>query len=374
MSQLRVAHVIGTLRVGGAERQFVNLMNTMSAERKLAVFISRPATGPNLYSQLDPSIRQVRSLVRKRSMFRDILALRGLLREERINVVHTHMYWANLYGVVAARLAGIKVIVTSEHGENRWKKSVHRFLERHVISAWSTVRYCVSPRILSRRRDLDGVPEEKLRLLPNGTQMPGPLNDNLFGSRDVCIGSVGRIVTQKNFGMLVDVIDRLRQRGRPVKAVIVGDGPEMPSLRDAIEKKGLGDVVSLPGMDTDVSRWYRSFDIYACTSIEEGLPVTIIEAMSYGLPVISTDVGAIAEVVRDQIDGRVVPAGNPAEFAQALEGMLDDTGWAASLGRNGRRRAESSYSIEAVARTLENAYLECLDGLDTVAEANKSIG
>jgi glycosyltransferase involved in cell wall biosynthesis len=371
MNSLRVAQVVGGLRVGGAEKQFVSLMNALSAERKLAVYVSQAAPEPNLERQLDPAVRQVRVPVRKRTFARDVLRLAAVLRDEQINVVHTHMFWANLCGVVAARLARIPVVFTSEHGENRWKNRVHRLLERYVISPLSVRRFCVSPRILERRRDLDGVPAAKLALLPNGTEIPREAKCWPDNPDEYLIGSVGRFVKQKDFGCLVDVIAALRHRGVPVRGVILGDGPEMPAIREHVDAEDLDEVISLPGMDTGVSRWYRQFDIYACSSVEEGLPVTIIEAMSYGLPVVSTDVGAIGQVVRNGIDGRIVPPGNPDAMVDALQAMIESPGQLAEIGRHAREHARAEFSIEAVAATLERAYLEALAERDHAAAVEK---
>jgi glycosyltransferase involved in cell wall biosynthesis len=374
MTEIRVAHVIGGLRVGGAEKQFVSLMNSLRAERKLAIYVSDASPQTSLEDQLDPSVRQIRVRVRKRFFARDVMRLAAVLREERINVVHTHMFWANLYGVVAARMAGIRAVFTAEHGENRWKNGFHRMLERRVISPLCIRRFCVSPKILERRRTLDRVPADKLVLLPNGTDIPREGKSWPEKRSDFLVGSIGRFVSQKDFGNLVDAICLLRERGRPVRAVILGDGPEMPAMRDRVSAHGLDEVVRLPGMDTDVSRWYRQFDIYACSSIEEGLPVTIIEAMSYGLPVVSTDVGAIGQVVRDGVDGRIVPPANAEALAAALQGLIDTPDRLPEYGQNARQRARAEYSIDAVARTLENAYRDGLRAGSDAATVGKQSG
>lgn len=374
MNGIRVAHVVGGLRVGGAEKQFVSLMNALDADRKVAIFVSGPVPQPNLEGELDPSVKQVRVTVRKRTALADVPRLARILRDEGINVVHTHMFWANLYGVIAARLAGIRVVFTSEHGENRWKTGVHRFLERYVISPLSLCRFCVSPAILERRRDLDGVPAAKLRLLPNGTEIPEHPRSASSSAPEICIGAVGRFVKQKDFGLLIDVIGRLKDRGRAVRGVIVGDGPEMPLIKRRVAELGLTEIVTLPGMDTCVSRWYRQFDIYACSSNEEGLPVTIIEAMSYGLPVVSTDVGAIREVVRDGVDGRIVAPGQAEALTDALEELIDRPEQLATFGQNARERAKAQFSIEAVAGTLERTYLEKLATVSCGAAVEKPSG
>jgi glycosyltransferase involved in cell wall biosynthesis len=187
---LRIAHVIGYINIGGAERQFVDLLNAMPGADRLAVFTSADRGGGDLRGVLDPSIEQVEALVRRRSLVSGIRRLARVLRSYRCDVVHTHMYTANLYGSIAARLAGVPVIVTTEHGENRWKNAYHRFIERRVISGLADRRLCVSEAILRRRTDHEGVPREKLELMVNGTALPEEGSSPREGSV-LTIGAVG---------------------------------------------------------------------------------------------------------------------------------------------------------------------------------------
>ena len=105
---------------------------------------------------------------------------------------------SNLFGVMAARLAGVAVVVTSEHGENPWKGPFHRWLERHVISPLADARFCVSPRILAIRRDVEGVPAWKLRLTVNGTLLPAIKVRQTMSSVPI-IGAVGRLIPAKDY-------------------------------------------------------------------------------------------------------------------------------------------------------------------------------
>jgi len=357
---LKVAHIIGHLGIGGAERHFVNLLNQIDAQGKWAILISPKRDGPNLESQLDPNIRIERSPARKRSAWRDILSLARLLRDAEIDVVHTHMFWPSFYGVLAARIARVPVIVTTEHGENKWKKRRHRLMERYAISRYTQRRFCVSESILKMRRDFDGVPADLLVLAANGTRVPGE-PATLWTSDEPLIGTVGRVVPAKNYRAFIDTIAEVRSRGYRVSGCIVGDGPLLDDIHKHISRLGLSEFIETPGMVQDVGSWYRRFDIYLVSSDQEGQPVSLLEAMSYGLPVVSTDVGAISKTMRHGVEGLIAGAGNVPGLADAVCRYLDDRALAASCAASARKRVIRDYSIGAIARHYEDAYRELFD-------------
>jgi glycosyltransferase involved in cell wall biosynthesis len=174
------------------------------------------------------------------------------------------------------------------------------------------------------------------------------------------IGTVGRFVRQKNYPLLLEAIDVLRRRGRAVRACLLGDGPEMEALRERIAALDLEPMVELPGMDTDTDRWYRRFDCYVSSSDEEGQPVAVLEAMSYGLPVVATDVGAISATLADGRDGLIVPRGDAEALANGLCRYLDEPEFAARCGAAARRRVIEEFSIDAIAQKYLTGYEQAL--------------
>ena len=350
---MRVAHVIGHLGIGGAERNVVNLLNALDDCERTVVLLSPSAAAPGLENLLDPRVEVLRHRMRKSRLPMDMAGLVRLLRSRSPDVIHCHMFWAALYGSVAARLAGVPVVVTTEHGENRWKTSWHRWLERRVISPRTDVRFCVSPSILARRRDEEGVPTTKLELMPNGVPLPDLA---LHASAPVpVIGSVGRFVREKAFDLLVEAAGRLRDRHLNFRMVIVGSGPEWSLVYDKVVALGLEEVVDLPGFTTDVGAHLRQMDIFASSSRQEGLPVALLEAMSWGLPVVATDVGAVAATVGNDA-GRIVAPGDPAALASALEELILSPSLRVAMGRAARTRVEQEFSIGSVARRHREAY------------------
>lgn len=356
---MRVAHIIAGLGIGGAERNLVNLLNAMSCDFRAAVFLGRRKPGPSFHQDLDPGIEQHFIRVRRRSLPIGILRLASQLKAMRLDVVHTHMYGSNLYGVVAARLAGVPVVVTSEHGENPWKGPRQRWLERRVISPLADARFCLSPQILAIRRDSDRIPAAKLQLAINGTFVP-PARRREAANRVPLVGAVGRFIPAKDYPTLVEAAASLRDQGLQLELCILGDGPDMPAVRQLVAERNLEDMVQLPGMVTDVPEWYRRFDIYVSSSIREGQPVALLEAMAHGLPVVATDAGASAETVGDGGGGIIVPPGNAELLAQALARLLEDAALRESMGRQARARVEARYSVRAAAEFHERFYQELL--------------
>ena len=367
---LRVAHIIAGLSIGGAERHLVNLLNDMSCGYRAAIFLGAVRTGPSFHQDLDPAIEQHFVRIRRRSLPLGILKLASVLRKNRVNVVHTHMFESNLYGAIAARLAGVTVVVTSEHGENPWKGPFHRWLERRVISPLADTRFCVSPQILAIRRDVDGVPASKLRLAVNGTPLP-TIRDRESRSSIPVVGAVGRFIPAKDYAGLLHAVAELRSRGYKLSLYIVGDGPEARELREIVVKLGLEKTVQFPGLVADIEKWYRQFDVYVSSSVREGQPVALLEAMAHGLPVVVTDVGASSETVGPGEGGLVVPPGDPAMLADALGRLLDNADLRETLGRGARKRVERHYSVAAVAEMHETAYFELLS--KRRAEKRKSL-
>ena len=333
---MRVAHIIGSLAIGGAERHLVNLLNAMNCEYKAVICIGASQAGGSFAGDLDKSIEQHAVRIRTRSWPLGVARLARLLRTLRIDVVHTHMYGSSLYGALAVKLAGTPVFVTTEHGENPWKSKLNRVLESRLISPTADLRFCVSPRILEIRRDVDGVPAGKLRLVVNGTVVPADPGPRPGGEISR-MGAVGRLISAKDYPVLLRAAALVKDRQCKFQLDIAGDGPERDKIESLIGSLGLADCVTMLGLVTDVDALYRRCDLCVSSSIREGLPVALLEAMAYGIPVVATDVGASAEVVKDGEGGLVVPPADPEALADAIATLLGDPGLRGTAGATGEK-------------------------------------
>lgn len=349
-----IAQVIGDLRIGGAERLFVDLVNSLNPQNTFVVLLSDTRVEPSLRQSLNPAVHIHVCPVHKRTFYVDLPKLAYFFRSKRVDVVHTHMFWANLYGSVAAALAGVPVIVTSEHGRNEWKKQWHKWAEAKIVSRIANRRLCVSQDILERRRDVDGVPQSKLEVLPNGTTVPEEYGEHKAG--EIVVGSVGRLVAEKDYPTLVAAISRLIKAGHDCRLELVGEGPARADIEKAIDAEGLQDRAVLVGARQDVSSYLRRWSVFASSSVQEGQPIALLEAMAHGLPCVATAVGGVPDTLDDGREGIIVPPSNAEALSDALARLIENRELRCSLGDAARQRVVRDFSIESIATRCMELY------------------
>jgi sugar transferase (PEP-CTERM/EpsH1 system associated) len=284
-----------------------------------------------------------------------------LLRRLRPAVLHSYNLAAIEYACTAA-LAGVPVRVHAEHGRDasdpQGLNRKHNLLRRWLVPCID--RYIpVSADLQRWLAQVVGVPPAKTLLIANGvdTERFRPRAEGREGE-DFVIGTVGRIQDVKNHKDLVDAFALLRAMlpQRRLRLAIVGNGPLFDALQRQVRDAGLEDAVWLPGSRTDIPELMRGFDVFALPSIAEGTPVTILEAMATGLPVVASKVGGIPEVVDDGATGLLVPPSDAQALADALATYASDPALAARHGAAGRQRVERSNSIAAMVSGYARLY------------------
>jgi sugar transferase (PEP-CTERM/EpsH1 system associated) len=365
-----VVHLIYRLDIGGLETLLVDAINRMPAHKyrhavvcltdytEFAQRITRP--GVELVALHKPPGLELGT---HKSLFK-------LLRQMRPEVLHTYNLGTIEYHATAL-LAGVPVRVHAEHGRDasdpHGVNRKHNLLRRLLVPAID--RYVPVSRDLERwLRGVVGIPQAKVQLIDNGvdTERFHPATDAAepWNAPGVfVIGTVGRLQDVKDQACLIDAFVLLRamlpeQRDR-LRLVLVGDGPLRERLAQKIAGAGLQDCAWLPGPRSDVDVVMRSFSLFALSSIAEGTPVTMLEAMASGLPVVSTAVGGIPDLVADGASGALVPAGDPQRLAEALAAYVLDAERTRRHGAAGRARIEQQYSVAA----MLSAYVDLYDGL-----------
>jgi sugar transferase (PEP-CTERM/EpsH1 system associated) len=369
-----VAHLIYVLDYGGLETLLVETINRMPADKYRHVIIC--ITG---YTDFAKKINKpgvtLYSLGKGAGFgLRTHFILWKLLRRIRPTILHTYNLPAVEYAPAAA-LAGVPIRIHAEHGRDasdpNGENRKHNLLRRLLIP-FIDCYVPVSGDLQQWLRTVIGVPDAKNRLIKNGvdTENFQPARKALFppeashlATDFIVIGTVGRVQDVKNHHGLVDAFIHLQELVPSMRAqlrlVIVGDGPLLHNLKKQISAAGLDDAVWLPGSRTDIAEIMQEFSIFALSSIAEGTPVVLLEAMSTGLPVVSTRVGGVPEVVIDNVTGALVSPSDPKAFAAAMAAYLRQPELAVRHGIAGRQRVMHHYSMEA----MLSKYIELYDDL-----------
>lgn len=352
---MRIIEVVGALQIGGAENQVVQLLNGLDRAGHECHLVLFQSNETHLFRALEKgiNIHQV-SLVRW-GQINCIRRLIHLFRKIQPQVVQSHMFHTNLYVVIAAWLARIPVIITTEHGKNLWKNYIHHLIERWIISPLATMRIAVSRDIRDIRVHTSDIPADKVMIIPPCVEIP-PRQVEYHDKPSVMLGAVGRMVDAKDYPTLLRAFSRVVNSGVQADLVFLGDGPGRSLLETLARDLGIIESVQFPGFQSNIDEWLRRFDIVVFSSIREGIPVAMLEAMAVGVPMVATRVGGIPEVIRDGFNGLLVDCGRPEELANAIMRLAQDVELRKSLGREGRNTVVSLYSREAICGCYEKLF------------------
>jgi glycosyltransferase involved in cell wall biosynthesis len=365
---MKIAHVVFDLSVGGMERLIVDLAKRQQA-RGDTVCVYCIASHPGaLASELEESGIPVEPLGKRPGADLALIwRLRGLFRVGRFDVVHTHNNVASLYGGVAGRLAGVGMVLNTRHGmaDMPYDHRREQIYRASVTALHRVVFVCARALEFSVGKGL--VPRSKAVVVYNGVDMAPYQTLHSEGYLDVrrelglsptikLVGTVCRLTAAKDLPMLVRIADQMRNRRDDVRFVIVGAGEEEASLKQLVRDLGLESVVLLTGRRSDIARWLAAFDVFALTSVSEGMSLALIEAAAEARPIVTTDVGGSAEVVEDGLSGFVVPPGDQETFLARVEQLLDHPEMSAAMGRAGRERALRDFDIDATCAAYSALY------------------
>ena len=293
-------------------------------------------------------------------------ALRGIVRDRQIDIVHAHDYKTDVLAWLLHRSTGVIPLSTAHGwtGHSRRERMLYYPLDRLVLRFFQKV-IAVSEDI---RQELirSGVRAAAVETVLNGIdhtrfrrdRSREPAIRRVLGlaSDEIVIGSVGRLEPQKRFDLLIDTFATLRV-GRPqLRLLIAGAGSLQRALESQIERLGLAGVCRLLGHRTDIADLHHAFDVFVQSSDYEGTPNTVLEAMALETAVVATDVGGTSQLVRHLFDGLVVPPGRGDALGRAIENVLEDSRSAAARVSAARRRVETDLSFDARMAAVEAVY------------------
>jgi glycosyltransferase involved in cell wall biosynthesis len=353
-----IAHVLTSLCVGGGERMALGLASSQVrlGHRVLVVSLEEPPDGP-LGSELEHEGIELERVPKRPTGWDPSLTVRlaRRLAAHRASVVHTHNPLPLIYAAVAGRLCGARVIHT-KHGAHpdRW----HRICLRRLGAASTHAFVAVSAATAQAALELREVAPHKLRVILNGVDVERFARSPArrakqraswgVGERGCVIGTVGRMAAVKNHALLLQAVAPLL--GRDVVLVIAGAGPERDRTAAQCRELGIEAHVRLLGEVSDVPGVLSGFDVFALSSQTEGMPMVLAEAMAASLPLVSTAVGGVPEMVDDGVNGYLVAAGDALAMRARLETLSRDPDHARRLGERGRERARQAFSLGRMTR------------------------
>jgi glycosyltransferase involved in cell wall biosynthesis len=366
--------------VGGGAETYVIRLTQYLKKAEVKVLVVFMVDGPSIVKAKRLGLH---SLLVPHRCFPDlcfIRKLRGLIAKEKVDIIHTHTIRTNFYGRILRLISGKPLhCITTVHSFleeelSCWhmsgqKKALLRTRERltwPLVDQFITVCPGLEDKLICK-----GIHPKKVLTIRHGIETPG-LTNTLISSRDVrgeygiaqnetVIGIVGRLEPVKNHELFLTAAKEVLRNGRPVKFLVVGDGSLMPVLQNKAQALGIANAVIFTGWRDDIDACMNSLDILVLCSSTESQGLVVLEAMSFGKPVVAPDVNEIGETVINGRTGLLVSPNDKNALAEAITTLQNNEKLQRKLGAQGRRLVKREYTLERMGRETLQVYQNVLD-------------
>jgi glycosyltransferase involved in cell wall biosynthesis len=382
--KIKILRVIARLSIGGPAIHVVLLTAGLDRKRFESLLVSgreNPGEGSMLDYALSHGVQPIiiPEIVGEFSLgpqeLRALVRLYRLMRRERPHIVHTHTAKAGFVGRLAARLARVPAVVHTFHGHilhgyySPRKTQLLRGMER-ILTRLTNHIIAVSEQVRQDLVTYGVAPAEKILVVPLGLELEPFLDGsqsrgafrrelNLNGGERL-VGIVGRLFPIKNHRLFLDAAALMARQERVARFVIVGDGVLRPEMEQYAHALDIADRVVFTSWRRDLPRIYADLDVLAVTSNNEGTPVSAIEAMAAGCPVVATRVGGLPDLISDGETGYLVPPGDAQAVSAAMLRLLREPEMARRMGQAARALVRERFAAQRLVSDMERLYPELL--------------
>lgn len=358
MSKLKVLQVTHDLNVGGLQKLVVDIALNIDREKfEIAVCCLRDI-GPmaDLLQKASIPIYEMNQITDGKTDYFSFMNLYWLLKELKIDVIHTHNTNPFVDGGLAAIMARTPVRIHTDHAREFPDKKRYMIAEK-VLSYFYDEVVAVSEQTKADLVHYEKISADKIKVIQNGVAIPKSISNtqNEIRSKFV-VGAIGRLCEAKGYEYLIRAMSIVRKTTPDVELQIVGDGELMQSLSALVEQHDLGQYVKLVGESSDVAAFYDKFDVFVISSIREGLPLVLLEAMAAKVAIITTDVGGIPNVVEDRETALMMPARDENVIAEKILYAMNHKDEVAKLSNAAFDVYEKNYSIGSMMAKYESLY------------------
>lgn len=379
MKPVVLAELAGSAGYGGGERYLELLFDRLDHSRFAPILIC-PERGPFVGKMIAQGVPT--TVVQLSPLFNPLALVRlaSLLKREDVGILQTHGARANVYGRVAAWLAGVPCVVSTVHNSlkdyhiSSLKRWIYRMMLRATLSLTDRI-ICVSDAL--KRDVLADCPDAAplTTTVRNGIDPVGfsrSDNQNTI-RREWCLGNgpalltVARLTEQKGHRFLIEALPGLLTEWPSLVCLFVGEGECRESLRTLARETGVEQSCRFAGPQEHVMDWYAAADVMVLPSLSEGFPFVVLEALAMARPVVATAVNGVPEIIEDGRTGLMVPPQNPPALENAIRRMLRNPTWAARMGKAGQQAVTSRFTVSQMVADTVSVFEEAMPSLRTMS-------
>ncbi|MFH1784737.1 MAG: glycosyltransferase [bacterium] len=359
MDKVRVLHLITSLNMGGTEKYVLNLTKALKERFSFHVGYIKEE-GPIAEALREEGINVIR--------INNFFSLYRFLEHNDIQILHTHLYRANIMGRLIGKISRVPVIISSQRSIDAWKRWHHVMIDKWTMhfADYIIANSEATKDLLTRR---EKVSASKIEVIYNGVDTAAyvpsvsgeVVRERLGISQDIpVIGYVGRLHPEKGVDFIPRIASELRKTIPQFKVLVIGDGPFKQRLKHAISKESLSEHIVLLGTKDDILSFIDVMDVVILPSREESFSQAALESMKMEKPVIASDVGGMGELIDSGKNGILMHPGRPIAFAQAILSLLENRPMAEKIGEAARKKVTENFDIKEMIEKTENIYMKLI--------------
>jgi len=358
---ISTVQVIYSLEIGGVERLALTISSHLDRNRFRPVICALDRDGV-LDEELARNNIPYHVLWRKGIEVGILARLYRCFRQDRAGIVHTHQFAQLLFSLLPAKLCGARIVHT-EHEFYIYRNDARA---RRLFK--QLVRFCagltvVGPDVARYYVEELGISSKHVHVIPNGIDLEQFSTSSEesrsrlgLSTSDLIYGVVGRLEPEKDHRTLLQAFRTLVDHRQGVRLLIIGDGSLRGTLERLTQALGLEKSVSFLGARSDVAQLLAALDVFVLSSIHEGVPLSVVEAMGAGKPVIATDVGGLRLLVKHSVNGLLVPPGDPSALEVAMRDLATNSALRQDMGAKSRQIASDSFSVSTMIKRYQSIY------------------
>lgn len=372
--RIKICHIITGLGTGGAERLVINMASCFQDDQWDIIICSLLKPSNEIKLKIEKSgLKLVPFHMWSKIDLTFLIRLIVYLRGKHIMILHAHLIHASIIGRIAARLAGVPVIISTEHNTSNWKMKSGLMNKLNVFtSRWNNKIIAISQEVQKAASRPNGYKADKMTVIYNGIIFPPRSNNNLrkelmdkygISANDIIVIAVSRLDRRKGIQYLIEAVSLILKKTKNVYCIIIGHGSELPNLIEIVSRLKLQNHVLFTGEKQEVDGYLEAADIFVQPSLDEGLGISIIEAMAHKKPVIATYIGGIPEVVEHEVTGLLVPPRSPKDIADAFYEMYYDKEKMKAMGEKGYEKVRVCFTLQSMVDKVKQLYLQELNNI-----------
>lgn len=357
MRSIKLLHLNAGTEIGGTETMILRFLDKVD-QQKFVVYVGAFFPGGEFLEEAKTrgAHSKLFKITNALDIFTAFIKLSRYLKKNKIDIIHLYGFWTNIGGRIAAKLARTPIIICGQRTEDNWRKPFHSWLDRLTmrwVNLYISVFHKGKELLISR----DQIPECKIVVIHNGIDINWANQFERNKKNFPIIGMVAAFNQFKAQEALIHAAHKILEKFPLAEFILVGCGKTEKKISELINNLGLNAQFKMPGFVRDIRPILGQLDVFTLTTHSEGLPVSVLEAMSMGIPVVASNVGGIPELIEDGKTGVLIESNNSEKLSSAIIEILENPDKAKQMGAAAKEQVRRNFTIEKMIGQLTAVYL-----------------